>query len=130
MRPAQQPKRARRLRSAQTDVERELWFELRNRRLNGFKFRRQAPIGRYIVDFACVEHRLVVELDGGQHATCDESPRTQFLEKSGWHVLRFWNSEVIENLPGVLERIAETLARRALSRGAGEGGDPREARGG
>lgn len=105
MRPAQQPKRARHLRSAQTEVERELWFELRNRRLKGFKFRRQAPIGRYIV-----------ELDGGRHATRDESTRTQFLETSGWHVLRFWNSEVIENLPGVLERIAETLARRSLSR--------------
>ena len=110
MRPAQKLKRARRLRSLQTDVERKLWFEVRDRRLQGFKFRRQAPIGPYIVDFVCVEQWLIVELDGGQHAVVDERRRTAFLEGEGWKILRVWNNEVLENLESVIARIAEALA--------------------
>ena len=109
MRSHQKPKRARRLRVLQTDVEWKLWFELRDRRLNGHKFRRQMPIDRYVVDFACIESKLVIELDGRQHALRDESMRTHFLESAGWQVLRFWNNEVVENLPGVLQRIADTV---------------------
>jgi adenine-specific DNA-methyltransferase len=99
--------RARELRTELTDVERRLWFRLRDRRLFGWKFRRQVPIGPFIVDFACAEHRLIIELDGGQHTeTVDEDDRrTTYIEKRGWRVVRFWNSDVIENLDGVLEAI-------------------------
>jgi very-short-patch-repair endonuclease len=106
---------ARQLRISQTEVEKRLWYRLRNRQISGCKFRRQAPIGRYIVDFACFERALVVELDGGQHAdiTTEEERRTKWLKSQGLAVLRFWNNEVIENMEGVLFRIAEELARRA-----------------
>jgi very-short-patch-repair endonuclease len=103
-------KRARRLRTEQTEVERRLWLELRDRRLLGCKFRRQVPLGPYIVDFVCKERGLVIELDGGQHADDpDDERRTADLEEAGWRVLRFWNNEVSENLEGMLERIAEAL---------------------
>jgi very-short-patch-repair endonuclease len=91
-------------------LERRLWLELRDRRLLGWKFRRQVPIGAYIVDFACKERGLVIELDGRQHAEDrDDSIRTADLEHAGWRLLRFRNNEVSENLEGVLERIAEAL---------------------
>ena len=100
---------ARRLRRDQTDVERTLWNALRNRRLGKFKFRRQQPIGSYIVDFLCCEARLVVELDGDQHALPEnlekDRMRTAFLEASGYRVLRFWNLDLIENFDGVIDRI-------------------------
>jgi very-short-patch-repair endonuclease len=100
--------KARTLRVASTDVERVLWTHLRGRRLGKFKFRRQLPIAGYVVDFACIEARLVVELDGGQHANrvAQDNHRTTILEKNGFRVLRFWNDEVLKNLEGVLE---ETL---------------------
>jgi len=103
--------RARDLRLYQTDVERKLWRMLRGRQLGGFKFRRQYPIGRYFADFACAEARIVVELDGGQHGVrLDyEAERTAELERRGWRVVRFWNSEVIENAVGVAEAILSAL---------------------
>jgi very-short-patch-repair endonuclease len=102
---------ARRLRQSQTDAERVLWLRLRDRRLNGLKFRRQVPIDRYVVDFFCAEAHLVIEVDGGQHATADETNRTKFLEAMGYLVLRFWNNEVHENLEGVLESILNVIDR-------------------
>jgi len=100
-------RRARRLRADSTDVEWKLWAVLRGRGLSGFKFRRQVPIDRYFADFACVEAKLVIELDGGQHADqidYDDN-RTRVLEQAGWHVMRFWNNDVIENLDGVADTI-------------------------
>ena len=105
--------RARNLRLAQTEVERTLWQKLRNRQLNGFKFRRQHPIGPYIVDFFCLDARLAIELDGSQHgderAVEDDERRTAYLNDQGYRVLRFWNQEVIDNLDGVLEAITQHL---------------------
>ena len=108
--------RARQLRSAQTDAEQRLWAALRDRRLEGFKFRRQRKIGPYIGDFVCVEYNLIVEADGGQHA---ENPkddlRTAWLEQHGWTVIRFWNNDILANLDGVLSAILEALAKQALT---------------
>lgn len=112
---ANRTKRARTLRAESTDVERKLWALLRGRRLEGVKFRRQFPIDRYFADFACVEAKLVVELDGGQHtdkADYDEQ-RSKTLEACGWRVIRFWNSDVIENADGVADTILAELGRRA-----------------
>jgi very-short-patch-repair endonuclease len=95
------------LRSSQTNAEQRLWYYLRNRHFQGFKFRRQQTLQGYIVDFVCLERKLVIELDGGQHAdqqTYDEI-RTQKLQQEGFRVLRFWNNEVFTNIEGVLEVI-------------------------
>jgi len=105
---------ARRLRRDQTDAERVLWFRLRDRRLNGLKFKRQVPLDKYIVDFCCAEARLIVELDGGQHATRDETNRTAILEAMGYLVLRFWNNDVLQNMEGVLEEILNVINRNPL----------------
>lgn len=99
--------RARRLRRNQTDVERKLWSRLRDRRLDGWKFRRQAPVGTYIVDFLCPDAKLVVELDGGQHSAEADADRTQAIEAHGYLVIRFWNNDVTTNLEGVLLRVLE-----------------------
>jgi very-short-patch-repair endonuclease len=102
--------RARHLRKNQTDVEKKLWSRLRARQLAGVKFRRQYPIGHFIVDFCCFEQRLVVELDGGQHAVqLHADQRSSSIVAHGYRVLRFCDNEVIENINGVLERIAEAL---------------------
>lgn len=95
------------LRRNQTDAERRLWAELRGRRLGGLKFRRQHPIGPYVADFACPEAKIVVEVDGGQHArqAAWDLMRSQWMETDGYRVLRFWNNEVLGNLVGVLETI-------------------------
>jgi very-short-patch-repair endonuclease len=102
---------ARRLRHDSTDAERKLWSHVRDRRLDGLKFRRQVPITGYVDDFLCVDARLIVELDGGQHAvqTAADAKRTQVLEAAGYFVLRFWNNDVLENIDGVLEEILATL---------------------
>jgi very-short-patch-repair endonuclease len=110
--------RARRLRHESTDAERKLWNRLRSRAIDGHKFVRQEPIGPFIVDFACRELRLVVEVDGGQHATDKRDPiRDRWLNERGYRVLRFWNNDVLGNVDGVLEVIALELARP----GAGAG---------
>jgi len=103
----------RRLRRNQTDAERALWFRLRDRRLSGWKFRRQAPFDRFIVDFICAEARLIIELDGGQHAMRSEQDanRTAVLDSMGYLVLRFWNNDVLSNIDGVLEVISNTMTR-------------------
>ncbi|MCY4573584.1 MAG: DUF559 domain-containing protein [Gemmatimonadetes bacterium] len=99
--------RARELRQHSTDAERMLWSRLRNRRLQGTKFRRQAQIGQYIVDFLSMERRLIIELDGGHHADQRDSDdvRTRALESEGFQVLRFWNNEVLREPDSVLEAI-------------------------
>ena len=95
-----------------TDAERRLWSVLRARQLNGWKFRRQYPLGPYVLDFACFDAKVAVEVDGGQHATSNnDAERTAWLEGEGWRVLRFWNNEVLENIEGVLGRISEVLRR-------------------
>lgn len=104
-----------------TDAERSLWHHLRNRSLMGCKFRRQHGIGAYIVDFVCLEGRLVVELDGGQHAgnACDES-RNRVLQAMGFRVLRFWDNDALANQQVVLAVIHEALnAPSAPARGEG-----------
>ena len=101
--------RARDLRRNMTEVERVLWHELRLGRL-GWRFRRQHAIPPYIVDFACLETRLVVEADGGQHTLANEHELgDEALRRKGWRVLRFWNNDILENRAGVLQTIAAAL---------------------
>jgi very-short-patch-repair endonuclease len=115
---------AREFRQGQTDAEKALWLRLKNRQLDGVKFRRQQPLGPYIVDFVSFERRIVVEVDGGQHnepshfafpleggggERARDEERTAWLRKGGYQVLRFWNNEVLMNMEGVLERIVEAL---------------------
>ena len=99
--------RARELRQRATEAERVLWERVRNRRLGGLKFRRQHPLGPYIVDFYCAEHRLVVEVDGPIHEGQKERDalRAEYLEMYGYRVLRFMNEDVLTDIEGVLERI-------------------------
>lgn len=106
---------ARRLRIDMTDAERRMWSRLRGRRFDGYKFRRQMPIEGYIADFASVEGKLIIELDGGQHAMAIERDqrRTEAIETAGYVVLRFENTEVLTNTEGVPDVIAEQLALRA-----------------
>ncbi|PTS73661.1 endonuclease domain-containing protein [Sphingomonas sp. HMWF008] len=107
---------AARLRRERTDVENAIWQALRNRQCDGFKFRFQATIGAFVVDFLCIEARLIVELDGGQHSAATDAARTRFLEAHGYRVLRFWNSDVVENRDGVLEAIRLALAARVAEK--------------
>ena len=117
--------KAQRLRRETTDAERKLWSALRNRQLNGAKFRRQQPIGPFIADFVCQEHRLIVEADGSQHAEGDgDARRTAFLESKGYRVLRFWNSDILTNLRGVAELIAVALSIPHPARAARESPSP------
>lgn len=100
---------ARRLRREMTDAETRLWFALRAHRLDGLSFRRQTPIGRFIVDFVCHDRRLVIELDGGQHVESKEDvERDTWLASKGYRVLRFWNSDVLKDRRAVLEMIVAT----------------------
>lgn len=100
---------ARSLRTNATDAERILWTALRNFKRGGVHFRRQAPIGRYVVDFVCHRAKLIVELDGSQHGTdkamAYDAERTAFLNSRGYRVMRFWNAEIFENLHGVCDAI-------------------------
>ena len=108
--------RARRLRREQTDAEKKLWVRLRSRQLGDFKFRRQFVIGPFITDFCCFEQRLVVELDGGQHADQSDADRrrSDFLLSRGYRVLRFWDNQVMENIDSVLEQILLALDKAAF----------------
>lgn len=103
--------RARELRRQQTDVENKLWFRLRDRQLCGAKFRRQHPVGLYIVDFCCPDRGLVVELDSGQHAErrSADHHRTRYLESAGYRVVRFWDHEVLDSMDAILEEIVRLL---------------------
>jgi len=104
--------RGRRLREDMTDAERKLWSRLRNRQLLGQKFVRQLPVGPYVADFACREKDLIVEVDGGQHSgSVADRQRTEALATFGYSVLRFWNNDVLTNVDGVLQVIAETVAK-------------------
>jgi very-short-patch-repair endonuclease len=103
--------RARFLRSNMTETERFVWQRIRRRQLAGFKFRRQHPLGPFIVDFVCLERKLVLELDGGQHAAQTEydAQRTSWLAERGYRVFRVWNFEAIEEWDAMAERICELL---------------------
>jgi very-short-patch-repair endonuclease len=102
--------RARELRQNQTDAERRMWMLLRDRRLAHLKFRRQVPIGRYFVDLICLQKRLIIELDGGQHGeNPDDAIRTAWLESQNFKVIRFWNNDVLKNPEGVLTAILLAL---------------------
>jgi very-short-patch-repair endonuclease len=119
------------MRGAPTDAELRLWRLLRDRRLNGIKFRRQVPLGPYIVDFLCVGAKLIVEADGSQHAESRrDTIRDTYLASHGWKVLRFWNNEVVQNREGVLETIvahagpSSVPSGHLLPEGEGEHGTP------
>ena|SRR5688572_18436838 len=101
---------SRNLRVNQTDAEKKLWYALRNRQLCGLKFVRQEPIGRYTCDFVCREKRVIVEVDGGQHAESkSDAIRDRYLRENGYRVIRFWNNDVLSNLNGVLESLVAQL---------------------
>ena len=105
--------KARRLRRDQAPAEKVLWRSLRNRQLDGWKFRRQFPVGSSIVDFCCIEKKLVIEVDGGSHTSREayDQTRTTWLEGQGFHVIRFTNTMVYDQLDAVIEEIRSVIAR-------------------
>jgi very-short-patch-repair endonuclease len=104
---------AKALRRKMTDAEQRLWYHLRAHRFAGHKFKRQVPIGPYIVDFACLNRKLVIEVDGGQHSeSLSDKKRDAWLRMQGFEVLRFWNNHVLKNTDGVLELIFTALEER------------------
>jgi very-short-patch-repair endonuclease len=109
---------ARTLRKSETLAEKRLWEQLRNRNLDSFKFSRQVPIGPYIVDFACCERRLIVEVDGATHSTDEDlahdTRRTGFLKSEGYGVIRFQNDEIMNGMDEVLTLLLQTLRKRPL----------------
>ena len=110
-------RQARRLRRIDTEEERRLWSDLRDRRLNGFKFSRQIPLGAYVVDFLCRDQRLIVEIDGFQHAEMpSDTPRTDWLNTNGYSILRFWNHEVTRERRAVLDTILAALTGQMTER--------------
>jgi very-short-patch-repair endonuclease len=101
---------ARKLRKLPTDTEQHLWGHLRNRQIEGFKFRRQQPVGRYVVDFVNLERKVIIELDGGQNNLGPgDKVRDEWLRAEGYEVLRFWDNQIFNNLEGVLEIIRNAL---------------------
>ena len=101
---------ARQLRRNMTDAERALWHALRGKQLGGHRFRRQHPIGPYVVDFVCLEAKLVIEIDGGQHNESQaDSDRDAGLKAAGFRVLRFWNNDVLSNAAGVCDAVLAAL---------------------
>jgi len=104
---------ASKLRHNQTDAEKALWIRLRSKQLKGVKFRRQQPIGKYIVDLITFDSRLIIEIDGSQHSednkTNKDEKRTMWLQQRGYQVIRFWDNEVLQNIDGVLEKILAAL---------------------
>jgi adenine-specific DNA-methyltransferase len=126
----QNRQRARDLRRRQTEHEQIIWRSLRNRRFADFKFRRQFPLGNYIVDFVCLERRLILELDGGQHGEPDQTrydaARDAWLHSQGFKVLRFWNHQVMSEWEMIVDTLWDELQRSPLtpnpSPAAGRGG--------
>ncbi len=108
---------AQQLRRNATDAERRLWQALRNAQFNGFKFRRQHAFEDYVLDFVCLKAKLVIEVDGGQHAQAvdADASRTRNLERAGFRVLRFWNNEVLSETEAVLGRIWQELNNQTPS---------------
>ena len=106
---------ARRLRAKSTDAESKLWYRLRAGRLNGLKFRRQHAVGRFIADFACIERKLIIELDGAAHDInfARDERRDAWLASQGFQVIRFMNDDVTRNLEGVVETIRQALVQTA-----------------
>ncbi len=98
--------RARRMRKTMTPAERGLWYALRNRRFMGLKVRRQVPIGPYIADFYCADHRLIIEADGSGYGSPRNARRDQWLASQGFRILRLWNRDVLTDLPACLDTIA------------------------
>ena len=113
--------RARQLRRDSTQAELTLWKHIRSRQLAGWKFRRQVPLGRYVVDFVCLERKLIVEIDGGHHQDqADDDERTEWLESRGFRVLRFWNNEVLGQTETVAQVILEARGDSPSSPSMGE----------
>ena len=115
------------LRHNQTEAEQKLWYHLRAHRFMGLKFKRQQPMGYYIVDFVCIEHKLIIELDGGHHQQQMEydQQRTDWLNSQDYTVLRFWNHDVLQQIEVVLERVRlEVTLSPALSLGEREQNAP------
>lgn len=105
--------RAREMRLDSTKAENMLWQEIRDRRLEGFKFRRQMPLQNYILDFVCFDAKLIIEVDGGQHAESrSDTIRDAFFRSQGFRILRFWNDDVTKNLDGVMLTIRDELRSR------------------
>ncbi len=106
-------KASRKLRKNPTDAERRLWREIRRRQIAGVKFRRQQPIGPFIVDFVCLERRVIIEVDGGQHAeqVRDDEDRARWLEDRGYRVLRFWNNDVLANTEAVAQVVFDEVKK-------------------
>lgn len=106
------------MRKSMTDAEAKLWQELRAHRLEGLGFRRQMPISGYIADFACLEHKLIVEVDGSGHAEVaqerHDALRTKILEQDGWHVIRFWNDDVLKDINNVCQHIISVLQEKGV----------------
>ena len=103
-------RRVRQLRTNATDAETKLWFAVRGRRLAGFKFVRQKSIGPYVVDFVCRDHKVIIEVDGGQHAESEsDQVHDAYLASEGYRVLQFWNSDVLGNIDGILQNILAAL---------------------
>jgi very-short-patch-repair endonuclease len=116
--------RARALRKNPTEAEKLLWTQLRYWQVDGYKFRRQQPLGKYIVDFVCMEKRLIIELDGGQHAEQRDYDveRDAWLREQGFTVLRFWNNDVLQNINGVKDTILSELKSTPFLNPSPQGG--------
>jgi very-short-patch-repair endonuclease len=127
-----QRERSRQLRATMTDAERKLWSVLRNEQLEGLRFRRQVPLKKFIVDFACFEVRLIVEVDGGQHdeERAFDQARDRALREVGFQVIRIWNNDVMQNIAGVAEVILEAARHPhpVLPPSRGEGSAKKAAR--
>ncbi|MBD0415848.1 endonuclease domain-containing protein [Oryzicola mucosus] len=113
--PPEKRRFAKTLRRDMTEAEERLWQELRGRRLNGIKVRRQVPVGRYVADFLCAEAMLIIEIDGSQHAMSDhDRRRSADLQAQGFRVLRFWNHEVLREMNSVCDTIVAFTRDRTL----------------
>jgi very-short-patch-repair endonuclease len=116
---------ARQLRKTMTDAETRLWFRLRRKQLGGFHFRKQHPMGPFIADFACVEKRLIVEIDGGQHNKSMDADRDAWFHRNDYRVLRFWNNDVLTGtndvVAAILAELEKTCPHPILPPRAGEG---------